>query len=281
VKFIWWRIKIALRLRHLLALDQQEAHMHPVPREGFSGGRLRLCNLVFVVRKHQVLAAGVQVEAVAQQACGHGRALDVPPRTARPQRRIPMRFVWLDGFPQRKVPRRVLLILVHIHARAVFNAVEVLLGQLAVVRIARDAEVPASILGLVGDVLGGEALDQRDHLGNVFGGAGQMLGPLDGERVQIFKEGFLEAGGILGDRLAGGERVADDLVVHVGYVHYVLDRHALLTQKPPQHVHMEEGAEVANVAVVVHGWPARIHPQSRRADRLQPLQFAAHCVEKF
>jgi hypothetical protein len=76
------------------------------------------------------------------------------------------------GLPEGEVAGGVLVVLVDVDARAVFDAVEVLLGELAVFGETRDAEVPGAVFGLVGDVLGGEALDERDHLGDVFGGAG-------------------------------------------------------------------------------------------------------------
>ena len=53
---------------------------------------------------------------------------------------------------------------------------------------------------------------------------------------------------------AGG--VADDLVVDVGDVHDVADRKTGQLQGPAEHIDVEEGAEVTDVAVVVHGGAA-------------------------
>ena len=96
---------------------------------------------------------------------------------------------------------------------------------------AGDAEVPGAVLGLVGDVFGGELLDEGDHLGDAAGGVGDVLGVLDAEGVEVFEEGALELGGVLGDGDAGGGGVADDLVVDVGDVHDVLDGDALLADE--------------------------------------------------
>ena len=82
-------VEVALALRHLAAVDEQEAHVHPVAGEGLVRGGLALRDLVLVVREHQVFAAGVQVEAVAQVLHGHGGALDVPAGTAAADGRIP------------------------------------------------------------------------------------------------------------------------------------------------------------------------------------------------
>ena len=136
------RVEVALALRHLPAVHQQEPHMHPMPRELLVRRRFALRNLVFVVRKHQVFAAAVQVEALAQVLHRHGRALNVPSRTARPDRRVPRHLTRLGCLPQRKVACRILLVLVHVHARAVFHAAQVFLAQLAVLWKRLEPEVP-------------------------------------------------------------------------------------------------------------------------------------------
>jgi len=73
--------------------------MHPVAGKGLVGHALALRDLVFVVRKHQVFAAGVQVKAVAQKLHGHGRALDVPSRPAAANGCIPGGLAGLGGLP--------------------------------------------------------------------------------------------------------------------------------------------------------------------------------------
>ena len=83
------RVEVALALRHLPPVHEQKAHVHPVPREGLVGRGLALRNLVFVVRKHQVFAARVQVEALAQVLHRHRRALDVPAGPAAADRAYP------------------------------------------------------------------------------------------------------------------------------------------------------------------------------------------------
>jgi hypothetical protein len=138
----------------------------------------------------------------------------------------------------------VLLILVDVDPGAVFDAVEVFFGELAVFREARDAEVPGAVFGFVGDVLGGELFDECDHLRNAASGAGEVLGMLDVEGVEVFEEGTLVAGGVLGDGDAGGGGVADDLVVDVGDVHDVVDGDSLLADEAAEHVGVEEGARV-------------------------------------
>ena len=90
--------EIPFGLGHLAAFDQQEAHMHPVAREGLAGGGFRLRDLVLVMREHQVFAAGVQVEGFAEILHRHGGALDVPAGAAVAERGIPCVLAGLRAF---------------------------------------------------------------------------------------------------------------------------------------------------------------------------------------
>ena len=56
-----------------------------------------------------------------------------------------------------------------------------------------------------------------------------------------------------------GGRVADDLVVHVGDVHDVVERIAAARSHAAQDVLEGEGAEIADVGVVVDGGAAGVH----------------------
>ena len=73
------RVEVAEALRHLPAVHQEVAAVHPVAHErSLAGGRLALGDLVLVVREAQVLAAEVDVDLVAEERGGHHGALDVP-----------------------------------------------------------------------------------------------------------------------------------------------------------------------------------------------------------
>ena len=95
------------------------------------------------------------------------------------------------------------------------------------------------------------------------------------------KKALLELGGVVGDGEVGGGGVADDLVVDVGDVHDVVDGDALLAEEAAEDVDVEEGAEVADVAVVVDGGAAAVHAERGRADGGEGLDFSAEGVEEF
>jgi hypothetical protein len=84
--------------------------MHPVIDEMLAGSRLRLRDLVFMVRKFQIEATAVDIEVVAQTVSRHRRAFDVPPRPACPPGRWPARFISARGLPQGKVGRIAFLL---------------------------------------------------------------------------------------------------------------------------------------------------------------------------
>ena len=81
-----------------------------------------------------------------------------------------------------------------------------------------------------------------------------------------------------GDAIARG--IADDLVVHVGDVHDVLQLVAALLQEAPQRVDHDEGAEVADVAVVIHRGTAGVHADQVVFQWMKLLDLAGQGIEK-
>src|SRR5438270_11653737 len=106
-------VKVSQTFRHLLAFHQQEASMKPEVRKRLASSGFRLGNFVFVMRKNQVFAAGMQVETLAQFCHRHDRTLDMPSRTPRPNLALPRSFTRLRRFPKSEVSRIVLFIFVY------------------------------------------------------------------------------------------------------------------------------------------------------------------------
>src|SRR5204863_8876385 len=135
--------KIAVTLRHLRATHVEKLAMHPVAREGLARRPLRLCDLVFVMRKDQIDAAGVNVERLDAAALPnlverHRRAFEMPARTAAPKWRIPCGadgFVFRVGFlPECEVRRVAFRVLVARDARTNLDLALVELRETAVGR---------------------------------------------------------------------------------------------------------------------------------------------------
>ena len=90
----------------------------------------------------------------------------------------------------------------------------------------------------------------------------------------VFEEGLGVFLGVLlhGDAIASG--IANDLVVHVGDVHDVLQLVAALLQEAAQGVDDDEGAEVADVSVVVDRGTASVHADQVVFQRAEFLDLA-------
>src|SRR5258706_1629764 len=122
--------------------------VQPVADELLAGGAFALGDFIFVMRKSQIDAAGVQVESLAQIFHGHGRALDMPTWPAASDAGVPGRFfgfVW--GFPESEVARVFLLVLVCIDtfAAALEVASQVDLRKLAVLRERLDPVIDRTV----------------------------------------------------------------------------------------------------------------------------------------
>ncbi len=110
---------------------------------------------------------------------------------------------------------------------------------------------------------------------------GDLFGELDVEGVEVLEEGLLELGGVVGDGDVGVAGVADDLVVYVGDVHDVEDGDSLLADEAAEDVDVEEGAEVAYVAVVVDGGAAAVHSERGCSDGGERFNLSGEGVVKF
>ncbi len=70
--------EVAQRLAHLFAVDVHKAVVQPVVDKPAAIGPFRLGDLVFMVRKDQILTAAVDIKGGPQKPHAHGRAFDVP-----------------------------------------------------------------------------------------------------------------------------------------------------------------------------------------------------------
>ena len=128
---------VAERLRHLPAVEGQHAVVQPVAREHAAAVRAgRLRDLVLVVRKHQIVAAGVDVDRLAQMRLGHRRAFDVPAGTAAAPRAVPAGKLGRRRLPEHEIGR-ILLVRSDLDARAGDHLVDRAARELAVFAIAR------------------------------------------------------------------------------------------------------------------------------------------------
>src|SRR5450759_529424 len=84
--------------------------MHPVAGKRLAGIALSLRDLVFLMRKDQIVATTVDIDLLAQVAQVHRRAFDVPTRSSLAPRTIPAWFAWLGRLPEGEIAFVLLLL---------------------------------------------------------------------------------------------------------------------------------------------------------------------------
>ena len=219
-----------------------------------------------MMREDEVRAAAVDVEGVAENFRAHGRALDVPARTAAAPLGLPLGFARLGALPEHEV-ERVALAGRHVDAGAGLQVVDRLAREAAVVLELAHGEVDVAVGALIGIALFLELFNEAEHLGNVVGGAGLVRGREAAEREHVLLHRAGELVGELGRRDAAFGGAADDLVVDVGDVAHEGHLHARGLEPAAHDVEGHEGAAVADVAVVVDGHAADVHADVARFDR--------------
>src|SRR5436190_8732431 len=182
--------------------------------------------------------------------------------------------------PQCKVPRIVLLILILVDSRAVAHSRKIPFRELAVFRKRRDAEVVGAVFSLVCMPLLHEFGDKVCHFVYVLRCTHNPFRSLEIQSAAIFEKRLLKFRSVLpyADVIARG--VADNLVVHIGDVHHVVQLIATAAQKAAQNVHCDEGTEVPDMPVVIDRWATRVHPDLVRLNGAELLEFCRECVEK-
>ncbi len=96
-------------------------------REGLAGEGFRLSDFVFVMRKDEVLASGMKIEALAELLHRHDGAFEVPAGPAGTDGSIPGSFAGFRSFPESEVAGTVFIVFIDVDAGAVKHAGEVFL----------------------------------------------------------------------------------------------------------------------------------------------------------
>ena len=260
--------KITQRLGHFLIIDAHEAVVYPQVGEGAATGAATLGNLIFMVREAQVLATAVDIEIRAQAMRGHGRAFDMPAGSTPTPGRIPGRLVGLCRFPQHEV-HRVGLGFLHIHPDADPQLVNMLAGQLAVVRELTDVVEHITVLSPVSIAVLEQAGDHGDNLLDVVGGSGFMVRRQHVQCAKIFVHGLDKARRQLLERLAVVPGAVDDLVVNVGYIAYIVHPVTAVAQVAHDHVEYQDHARMTDMTIIVNRDATHVHTHLARFDGLE------------
>ncbi len=230
-----------------------------------------LGKFVFVVREHEVLAAAVNIDRLAQVLRGHGRALDMPPGPAPAPRRIPAGQFGGRRLPQDEVMCR-LLVRCDLDSRTRDHLTKISPRKGAIVGIVLDIEqyMPIGLIRMAGI---NQLLDHRNHLVDVLRCSRFDVGRLHAERTHVVVVCLDELRGDLFDRLAGFDRSCVDLVVDVRDI----AGKSQLVASPEQtreQVEHDGRARVADMRIVVDRRSTQIHRNLAIAERLKRDLFA-------
>ena len=176
--------KIAQRLGHFFIIHAHSAGMHPVVDIFLPGGRFRLGDLVFVVRKRQIRAATVNIKGITQAAGRHGRAFNMPAGPALAPRRIPCHLALLCRFPQGKVAR-IFFVRFHVYpfAGACAQLIHFLAAQRTVATELFHRVIDITVRCLVGISLFFQGFD---HIDDIFNKSCRLWLPCRRQYTQAF-----------------------------------------------------------------------------------------------
>ena len=285
------RDEVAERLAHLLSVDRNHVIVHPVTGRIVTAGGRALRDLAFVMRKHQIHTAAMDIELFAQVAGAHRRTLHVPAgKTVAPRRR-PAHDVFRSRlFPQREIERIALIALPVQVARIGHHVFQYAAGELPVTElpvISFDVEIN----GAVADI-GVTAIQNRPHHRDLLDDmarsarfdarrqdvqlthrivitVGIVLSHL--HRFELFEPGFLA------DLVLAFVGVVLKMS-HVGDIAHVTH---LVTGRPQvaeQQVERNGRTGVSQVRIAVNGRAADIKSHERSFQRHEGLFFACQGI---
>ena len=266
------REEIAKRLRHLLAVHQQHARVHPRVRKALVPCARCLRAFIFMVRERKVAATAMDIDGHTQVAMHHGSAFGMPARTAFAPGAFPAGLTRLGGLPQGEV-ERVALDFVFLNARAHHEVVDIAAGYFAIGLVAAHREIHVAILDRIGMALLNERFDHGDHGTDFFRSARAHVGVDHVRATHDVDELVREFRGHLGSRATLLVGSIDNLVINVGQI--LGKRHFITACNEPaaNNVKADKRASVADVDIVIHRGAAHIHAHLARLDRLEFCLF--------
>ena len=187
-------------------------------RELTAVGTFALCNLIFMVRKDEILAARVNVDSLAQMLARHGAALNMPAGAAGAVGAVPIGLAGLCRLPHGKICRVLLQIVLQCMAQAAvtaFQLIQIQVRELAIFLKLARTEINIAVFGHIAVAFPDNIRHDGEYLFNMLGGARTHGGRQHIQALAVLQEFRLIAAGHLlhGDALLVG--LCDELVVNV------------------------------------------------------------------
>ena len=242
--------EIAQGFGHFFFINGNKAIVQPVVYEGMAtSAAFGLSDFVFVMRENKITAATVEVEAFAQIFHTHGRAFDVPARTAFTPRAGPSRFTRFSSFPQSEV-HGISFAVVYVNASASHHIFQITTGKLAVMLEFFYAVIYVTF-NLVSIVTVDKGLYGLDDVFDMFRHAGINVSAFYVQLVHYFIVRINVTVANVKPLHAFLVGSVDNLIVDISEVLHMGYVIAFVFQEATDNVPSYEGTSVANVRMVV------------------------------
>ena len=272
------RKEVVQRLAHLLVVDRDKAVVHPIPGEAVRTAaiRLRLGNLVLMVREDQVAAAAMEIKGFAQILQRHRRTFDVPSGPSFAPRTFPRRLARLRGLPKREI-HRILFPRVHLDPRARHHIVKIAPAELSVIFEGFDAVIDVAFQ-FISEAFVHKPLHHFDNLRYRLRNPRVDVGATD---IQLVHHAKICVNILIRNVFpcdAALVRRADNLVVHVREILDIAHLIAALRKEPPDHIPSHKRSRVADMRIVVRRDAADVNADLARFQRRKNLLLPRHRV---
>ena len=236
-----------------------------------------------MMRKDQILAAGMDIDLLPQILLCHHGTLNMPARTPLAPLGIPVGLAFLFGLPQHEI-RRALLPLLTSHLNLPetgLQFIQILVGQLAVIPERIGPEIHRPVKSRIGIPFINQGLYHLKHTGNLLRCLRMCGGRL---HIHTFHILFALFDITAGDHLrlhALLNRLLDDLIVHIGKIGHIIDLIAFIFKISPHRIKHDHRPGIPDMDVIVNSRAAYIHLHLSRLQRHKFLFPSAQCVENF
>ena len=234
--------------------------MHPVFCKWYAIGCLTLGDLIFMMRKDQILSAGMNVNLVSKVFFGHNRTLDMPARTAFAPVRIPIWLAIFFRFPEYEIQRILFQIAGYFDISVSgFQIIDVFMGKLAVLSKFSRSVIYGTICCLISITFIDQRLDHCQHARNLLRSQRMSSCRFYIHICHIFfalsDVAFCHF--FCGSTLFNG--FFYDFVIYICKIGYIIDFVSFVFQISAHRIEYDHRTGISNMDKIVYGRSAYIH----------------------
>src|SRR5690606_4964480 len=213
-----------------------------------------------MMREHQVRTTAMNIKVVTQAAGRHGRAFNMPARTAIAPRRGPGRLILLGMFPEHKVKRMFFFNFdIYTFRSTCLHVVQFTPRKTAILFKLFYLKIYITICCRLGGSLLYQIANHALHLVDVFRSTRRLIWFQAPQVGCIFIHGLNKAICQCRDAFAIFISTLDNLVINIGDVTYIFYVPALTTQETNNIVECNHDPSMSNMTVIINCHTTHIH----------------------